>query len=208
MNILFLGPPGSGKGTQAKKLSEKLEYYYLSTGQMFRSMKKQRPELAEYLDKGLLIPDDIVVKTLKEYLDKKNKYNEIILDGTPRSIYQFKKLQEWLESKGSGFKHAVFIDISQDEATKRLTARRTHKVTGEVYNLITNPPGPEVSHNDLYQREDDEPEVIKKRFEEYREDTEPLVDYLDSLGILIKVNGERPIKEILDDISARLKSNK
>lgn len=204
MNIIFLGAPGSGKGTQATKLAEELSFFYLSTGQMFRDMSEKRPDIAEMMKKGLLVPDDTVITCFKEYLEEKGIFDNTVIDGTPRSVYQYNKIQSWLKKKGKKIDLAILLDISKKESIRRLSARRQDKLTGKIYNLITDPPGPKVDPDNLIQRADDKPETIQKRFEEYYEDTAPLVKVLEKDGILMKVDGERPIEIIFQDILTRL----
>jgi adenylate kinase len=205
MIIILLGPPASGKGTQGEMLAEKKGLIYISTGQMLRDLAERKPEFKTVLNKGLLFPDGIVILALEELLEEKGAFDQLIIDGTPRSVGQYELLKDFFAKKGTEITDAVFIDISKDEAVKRITSRRQDKTTGKVYNLLTNPPGPEVDPLNLILREDDSEEVMKKRFDEYQKDTEPLVDHLEKEGILIKINGERPIDLILEEIVEKLK---
>jgi adenylate kinase len=205
MIIILLGPPASGKGTQGEMLAEKKGLIYISTGQMLRDLAERKPEFKTVLNKGLLFPDGIVILALEELLEEKGTFDQLIIDGTPRSVGQYELLKDFFAKKGTEITDAVFIDISKDEAVKRITSRRQDKTTGKVYNLLTNPPGPEVDPLNLILREDDSEEVMKKRFDEYQKDTEPLVDHLEKEGILIKINGERPIDLILEEIVEKLK---
>lgn len=202
MNIIFLGPQGSGKGTQAKVLAEKFGLFYLSTGEMFREIQKTNQEIAEMMNSGVLIPDELVIKYLFEYLESKKIYDNLVIDGTPRSVFQYEEINKWFATKGTKFNLAILLQISRAESIKRLSSRRQDKNTGKIYNLLTNPPGADVKAEDLTQREDDTPVAIGKRLDEYEEKTKPLIDVLREDGILVEVDGERPIDEIQQDLLA------
>ncbi len=200
MNILILGPQGSGKGTQAKLIADRLGFIHLSTGQMLRDIAKNDVNLANTLDQGLLLPDKKLLEYLFSYLEKNNLYDKLIIDGSPRTLYQYQEIIKWFKSKGKPISLAIYLDISDAEATRRLSARRQHKITGEIYNLVTNPPSSDIKETDLIQREDDMPEAIQKRLNAFHTQTEPIVKLMQADGILFKVDGERPIEEIYLDI--------
>lgn len=206
MNIVILGAPGSGKGTQAKLLANNLGLFHLSTGEIFRKIKNSDNEIKEIIQKGDLVPDDKVVNILRNYLEKNSLYDDLIIDGSPRSLYQYEKLKKMFAEKGKGIDAAIFISISQKESVKRLSARRRDKKTGKIYNLITNPPGPDVNENDLVQREDDKEEAIRERLRTQKVPKD-LLDTIKNDGILVKINGERPIDVIFADILEKLKKN-
>ena len=204
MVIVFLGPPASGKGTQARKLAEKLNLKYLSTGDMLRDIKEARKDIAKLITEGKLVPDKVFLKLLLEYFEGKKIYDNLVLDGSPRSVFQYEKIKDWLESKGSKIDRAIFLDISQETAVKRISSRREDRYTGEVYNLITNPPGPEIDKKNLIIRDDDRPQVVKERFEVYKNETKPLVTRFKKEGILLQVDGEQPINIIFSEILAKI----
>lgn len=201
MNILILGPQGSGKGTQAKLLSEKFGLFYFESGNFLRELSKTKPDVGERINRGELIPDEEMLGLVKDFLEKNAPSGQnMLLDGYPRSVVQYENLKGWLESKGSKIDHAILLEISQEESVRRLSARRMDKITGKIYNLVTAPPPPQVNQENLIQREDDKPDAIKVRLDKYQEVTAPLVSQLEKEGILKKVNGERPIDVIFADL--------
>jgi adenylate kinase len=209
MNIIILGPQGSGKGTQARILAEKQGLFYLEMGSFLREVAKTDLEIDEMVNKkGILVPDQKVFDLLKNYLlEKKVNLGEIIFEGYPRSIGQYNLLSNWLKENGQKIDWAFYISISDEEAIRRLSARKTCSKCGAIYNLITKPPKGEkcdVCGGELTQREDDKPELIQKRLEMYKTNTRPLLDVLSKEGILFEVNGERPIDVIAEDLQKLL----
>lgn len=200
MNLILLGNQASGKGTQGELLAKKINFFYISTGQLFRKLAESDAEIAETINSGQLLPDELVFKCIKSFFEEKQQFDNIILDGSPRSVDQFNFLSEWLASKGKKIDMAILLVVSKEEAIRRISSRRTDKKTGKVYNLITNPPGPEVDPSDLVQRVDSTQEAVEERFREYENVTKPLIEKLREKGILFEVNGERPIEEIHEDI--------
>ena len=208
MILIIFGPQGSGKGTQAKLLAETLGSFYLSTGDLFREMAKTHPEIDDLINKkGKLVPDETTFSLMTGFLKEKGNLDNVIFDGYPRSVKQLNLLEDWLSKKGKKIDKAILLELSEKESIRRLSARRMDKKTGKIYNLVTNPPGSEINKEDLIQREDDKPEAIKKRLAVYQQTTKPLVEILEKKGVLEKVDGERPIKVIFEDIMARLKVN-
>lgn len=196
MIIFVMGPQGSGKGTQAKRLAEEFGFFYLDAGSLLRTIAKSNRKIDELVNKrGALVPDSLTFKIITDYLQDMGIVDNIIFDGYPRSIRQYNLLKKWLKKHGSGVARAIFLNISEKETIKRLSARRLDPKTGKTYNLITNKPPKEVASR-LSQREDDKPNAIKQRLKAYRMATEPLVAKLTEEGLLIEVNGERPIETI------------
>lgn len=197
--ILFLGPPGSGKGTQAGHLARDFGILHLSMGRFMRDNKDKYPELFKIMNEGGLVPDNKLFELLTNYL-KEVKPEGLVLDGTPRSLEQYELIKPWLEDFGLPITTAIYLNISENEAVKRLANRVKDPVTGFVYNTVTNPPPEDIDKSRLIHREDDSPKTIKERFETYHKLTEPVLKKLEEDGILYEINGERGIDEIYTDI--------
>lgn len=200
MNILLIGPQGSGKGTQARFLVEKFGFFYFESGEYLRKVAGTNEELKKVLSEGQLIPDREMTSYLTAFFDQKNLYDDIIFDGFPRTEPQYQFWKKWLTDKEIKIDLAIVLEISEAETVRRLTARRKDPVTGAIYNLVTDPPPSSVDLSTLIQRDDDKPEAIKIRLASYRERTEPLIKTLASDMEAIEVDGERPIVEISKDI--------
>lgn len=211
MNIIILGPQGSGKGTQTKLLAKKLNLYYFESGKFLRGLAKTDKTIDERINKkGELLPDEEVFSLVSDYLNEKiPAANNLIMDGYPRSIRQYELLEDWLKQRGAKIDKAILLEISEKESIRRLSARRMCEKCGQIYNLITNPP-PEKGCScggNLIQREDDTRKSVIKRLAAYNKVTKPLVEQLENQGILERVDGERPIKTIFEDILSRLGRN-
>lgn len=208
MNILLMGPQGSGKGTQAKLLVSEFGLYYIEAGEILREAAKSDPTIDHIINKeGKLLPDDITFRLVSDKVEReKPERDEILFDGFPRSIAQYELLSDWLAQVDKKIDLAILIEISEEESVKRLSGRRFDPATGKIYNLVTQPPGPDVDINTLVQREDDKPDAIRERLKEYRQITEPLVERLDAAGILKTVGGERPIEIIYEEIARVVKN--
>ena len=207
MNIILLGSPGSGKGTQAELLVGKFDLFYLQTGRLSRKWAKTDPEIKKITDSGRLIPEEKMTKFVHNFLeDKIPDGKNILFEGYPRYKTQYQFLEKWLSEKNEKIDAVIFLDISQEEAIKRLASRRTCEKCGEVYNLITNPPkaGMCKCGGGLIQRKDDIPQAIKTRFLVYKENTKEVVDYAKDKGALINIDADRPIDLIHKDIVSKL----
>ncbi len=202
--IVFIGPPGAGKGTQAKKLEEEKGYIQISTGDILRANVKQGTELGkkakEYMDAGQLVPDDLIIAMIEEKL-KELEGRDIILDGFPRTIKQAEALDELLKKFNRKLDAVILFVVDDNEVIKRLSGRRVDPKTGKVYHIIFNPPPENV---EVIQRDDDKEEVIKKRLEVYHSQTAPLIEYYSNKGNLVKIdassNPEEVYKKLLEAI--------
>ncbi len=208
MNIVFLGPPGAGKGTQAKMIAEKYGIPQISTGDMFREHLSKGTELGkkakEYMDKGQLVPDEIVLGMVEERLKQPDCEKGFILDGFPRTVPQAEALDKLLEKMGKKIDYAILIDVPDEELVKRLTGRRTCKKCGMMYHIVFKPPKEDnkcdVCGGELYQRADDNEETVRNRLKVYHEQTEPIIQYYEQKGVLHRIDGIGSIEEIFDRI--------
>ena len=204
MIIMLLGPPGGGKGTQAVKLFEKYKLPQISTGEILRAEIKKGSELGkeanQYVSKGLLVPDDIMVKIIKKRIVEKDCKNGLVLDGFPRTIPQAEALDEVLKGLGKKIDKVISIVVSEKFLVERLTGRRLCSKCGAGYHIKFSPPKQngkcDTCGGELIQREDDKEETIKKRFRVYQEQTAPLIRYYRQKGILKEVNGEGDIESV------------
>ncbi len=216
MRIVLLGAPGAGKGTQAKKLIEKYGIPQISTGDILRKAVADGTPLGKeaksYMDKGELVPDSVVIGLVKERLQQDDCKKGFILDGFPRNTAQAETLDKVLDEMGMPLQVALSVDVDFDVLMKRLTGRRTCKSCGQMYNIYFSPPQKEgvcdKCGGELYQRDDDREETIKKRLDVYEAQTAPLIDYYEKKGILKRVNGVGNIDEIFANVCAILDSVK
>ena len=201
MNILLLGPQGSGKGTQARLLCEKFGFYYFESGGFLREASKTNEHLAKMLAEGQFVPDAEMSSYVTAYLDEKGIYDNMLFDGFPRSIIQYDSLKNWLTAKKVKLDIVFLLKIDEEETVRRLSARRMDPTTGKIYNLITDPPPSDIDLNSLTQRDDDKPEAIKKRLGWYKEQVTPLISALrEDIGV-IDIDGTRPIAEIQSELT-------
>ena len=200
MNILLLGPQGSGKGTQARILTEKFNFFYFESGAYLRKIAEKDEWIRSLLSEGKLVPDREMTSYLTAFLDSKNLYDDIVFDGFPRTLPQYEFLRNWLREKKVALDMVLVLKISEEETIRRLSARRLDPETGEIYNLITDKPPAGVDERKLVQREDDKPEAIEKRLKLYREQTEPLISELQKDSKVVEIDGERSIEEIANDL--------
>jgi len=212
MNLILLGPQGSGKGTQAELLVQKYGLNYVEMGKILRSIAESDNQYAkivkEMIDKGELVPDEYVRLIAWDHINKQDKEKGWLFDGYPRSLEQYEYLEDMLRKFGKKIDWVVYLFISPEESIRRLSARRTCEKCGEIFNLVTNPPkNPEICDKcggRLGQREDDQPGAIKRRLELFNERTKPILEKARQENILMEVNGERPIDIINDEIVQKL----
>ncbi|MBI2986914.1 MAG: adenylate kinase [Deltaproteobacteria bacterium] len=204
MRVVLLGPPGAGKGTQAKPLQEKYGICQVSTGDILRKAVREHAPLgkqaAEYLDRGELVPDDVMLKLVAERLQEKDCEKGFILDGFPRTVPQAEGLEQILRDLGSGLDFVLCIQLPQGVLIQRLSGRRTCKKCGGLYHILLNPPKREglcdSCGGELYQRQDDREETIAARLRVFETQTAPLVDYYRMKGLLREINGVGSSEEI------------
>lgn len=210
--FIFLGPPGSGKGTQTSRLADKLSIPHVDTGSLLRKNIQDGTELGviakSFIDKGQLVPLNVVADVIKDRLLKDDCKNGYILDGFPRSVEQAKELEKILDEIGTyNFKNdamAVYFDIDNEVLIQRLINRRSCPKCGTIYNLISNPPKImdycDICDTKLTQRKDDNEETARLRFETYEKETAPLYDYFKEIGILKEIKADKPISEIWENL--------
>ncbi len=206
MILIFLGKPGSGKGTQTVRVAEKLKIPTISMGEILRGIEKESTPLAKeiksHIDKGNLVPDDLVLQLLDERLKKPDCRKGYILDGFPRTVNQ-------AEMFGGKIDRVLYIDVLDETIIDRLSSRRECPSCRAIFNVITNPPKKEgICDNcgaKLIIRKDDNPETVKNRLKVYNEQTKPLIDYYTKKSLLVKVNGEKAISDIFNSIMAIFK---
>jgi adenylate kinase len=211
MNIVLLGSPASGKGTQAEILCQKFGLYHLSTGDISRSLAEKDPRIKEIVDSGKLIPHEEMTMYVLNFLgSEKVKLNNILFEGFPRFIPQYEALENFLQTEGDDIDVVISLDVSEAEAVRRISARRVCDRCGENFNILTKPSQKEgicdKCGGNLIQRKDDNRESVKVRFQYYQDNTKELIDYLDKKGKLTRVNGERPIDEIAKDLEQIVRS--
>jgi len=212
VRLVFLGAPGAGKGTQAKKLVEKYGIPQISTGDLLRAAVAQGTPLGKeaksYMDRGELVPDQVVLGMVKERISQDDCKKGFILDGFPRNVAQAEALDKMLAEMNIPLDLALNVDVPFEDLMKRLTGRRTCKSCGQMYNIYYSPSKVEGKCDkcggELFQRDDDKEETIKKRLDVYRAQTEPLIDYYSKKGILKNVSGTGSIDEIFNSICAIL----
>jgi adenylate kinase len=211
LNLVLLGPPGSGTGTQGERLQEDLRLPYYATGDILRAAVREGTEIGreakQFMDRGDLVPDGVIVGLIGERLHEKEAEDGFILDGFPRTEVQAEALAEKLTELGRRLSAAVLIDVDDDEVVRRLGGRRTCP-NGHVYHVEFEPPEREgvcdVCGEPLEIRDDDKPEVIRNRLDQYRSKTLPLIDYYDGRGLLRRVEGDLPPQEVAERIRALL----
>ena len=208
MKIIMLGAPGAGKGTQAKMLADKYSIPHISTGDIFRANIKNGTELGkkakEYMDKGLLVPDELVVDLVIDRFKEDDCKNGYILDGFPRTIPQAEALDKALEGIGDKVDYAVNVEVPDENIITRMGGRRACVGCGATYHIVFNPTKVEGKCDRcgeaLILRDDDKPETVKKRLDVYHDQTQPLIDYYTKSGVIKEVDGTKDMKEVFEDI--------
>jgi len=212
LRLIIFGAPGAGKGTQAQLLSSRLGIPQVATGDILREAVKKGTELGrlakQYMDRGELVPDEVVIGIVEERLKQPDCSKGFILDGFPRTIKQAEALDRILAKLGVKLDAVINLEVDEEEVVKRITNRRTCRNCGAVYHLIFNPPkNDEVCDKcggPLYQRDDDKEETVRNRLRVYREQTQPLLKFYEERGLLKNVNGNLSIEEVFKEILSAL----
>jgi len=204
MNLLIMGLPGAGKGTQAAKIVEQFNVAHISTGDMFRAAMANQTEMGvlakSYIDKGELVPDEVTNGIVKERLAQDDiKQKGFLLDGFPRTIEQAHALDQILADLGIELEGVINIEVNPDSLLERLSGRIIHRVTGETFHKVFNPPV-DYKEEDYYQREDDKPETVKRRLDVNIAQGEPIIAYYRNKGLVHDIQGNKDIDEVFADI--------
>jgi adenylate kinase len=212
LNLILLGPPGAGKGTQAARLTEDFHLPYIATGDMLRAAVKEGTPLGnqakEYMDRGDLVPDEVIIGMILDCMEAPDCADGFLLDGFPRNVQQAESLEEAMKDKGRAITATLLVDVPDDEVVKRISGRRVCQKSGHVYNVFSDPPKhADVCDQDgsrLVQREDDQEDVVRKRLSVYHEQTSPLIAYYEDRGVLKRFDGMRSPTEVHDHIRATI----
>jgi adenylate kinase len=212
LNLVLLGPPGSGKGTQGERLQEDFRLPYYATGEILRGAVREGTELGAeakaYMDRGDLVPDEVMVGLIAERVSREEAGDGFILDGFPRTTAQAEALDSKMTELDRSITVAILIDVSDDDVVRRLSGRRTCVKEGHIFHVEFDPPKNDdvcdICGARLEIRDDDKPEVIRKRLDTYHEKTEPVVSYYEDRGILRRVDGSREPDDVNDRIRAML----
>ncbi|MGI6065804.1 MAG: adenylate kinase [Bacillota bacterium] len=215
MRIILLGPPGAGKGTQAEVLVKKLSIPHISTGDMFRNAIKEGTDLGkkakEYMDSGQLVPDEVTVGIVRERISQDDCGSGFLLDGFPRTVAQAEALDEILAEMKTQLDAVISIEVPSEKLVTRLTGRRVCRKCGATYHMEFNPPGQDGICNkcggELYQRSDDTEETVLSRLNVYEKQTAPLIQYYNQKGLLKRIDGDKPIDQVLVKIGESLGKN-
>ncbi|MEW6573100.1 MAG: adenylate kinase [Bacillota bacterium] len=213
MNLLIMGPPGAGKGTQAVEVVKELKIPHISTGDMLREAVKQGTEMGkkakEYMDKGQLVPDEVIIGVVKERIAQPDCKVGFLLDGFPRTLPQAEALDVSLKELGIKLDGVINIRVPREKIVARITGRRVCRSCGDTYHVKNKPPKEEGKCDkcggELYQRSDDTEETVNKRLDVYEAQTQPLLDYYGKQGLVLDINGDQAIDKVLQDVLAVLK---
>ena len=214
MKIIMLGAPGAGKGTQAKKIAAKYHVPHISTGDIFRANIKEGTELGkkaqEYMDQGLLVPDELVCDLVVDRIHKDDCADGFILDGFPRTIPQADALDGALAQTDEKIEYAIDVEVPDENIIKRMAGRRSCKDCGAIFHLVYNPPKKEnccdACGGELVLRDDDKEETVKKRLDVYHEQTAPLIEHYKKAGSLYEVDGTQDINVVFEEIESILEA--
>jgi adenylate kinase len=217
MRIVLVGPPGAGKGTQAVRLAEKLAIPHISTGDLFRANISQQTELGKlaksYMDAGNLVPDEVTIAMAKDRMEQPDAENGFLLDGFPRNVSQAQALDELLETEAITLDAVLDLEVPEAEVVKRIAGRRIcRNDSSHVFHVTYSPPKQEgvcdVCGGELYQRDDDSEDTVRKRLEVYHTQTEPIIDYYKAQGLVVTISSLGPVDEITQRALEALKREK
>jgi adenylate kinase len=212
LNLILLGPPGAGKGTQAERLTDDFNLPYIATGNILRKAVADETELGRqakaFMDEGRLVPDDVITGVILESLESADARDGFILDGFPRTVPQAEALGEGMRANERELTAVILVDVPDEEVVRRMSGRRVSVKTGRVYHVDFDPPKHEgrcdVDGSRLIQRDDDKPETVAKRLAVYHDQTEPLIGYYEDQGLLRRFDGTRSPTEVHDHIRATI----
>ncbi|MFF4549098.1 adenylate kinase [Streptomyces sp. NPDC001435] len=217
MRIVLVGPPGAGKGTQAVRLAEKLHIPHISTGDLFRANISQQTELGKlaksFMDAGNLVPDEVTIAMAKDRMEQPDAENGFLLDGFPRNVSQAEALDELLKTEGIRLDAVLDLEVPEEEVVKRIAGRRIcRKDSSHVFHVTYSQPKKEgvcdVCGGELYQRDDDSEDTVRKRLEVYHTQTEPIIDYYKAQGLVVTISSLGPVDEITQRALEALKRDK
>jgi adenylate kinase len=214
LDLVLLGPAGAGKGTQARRIADKYHVPHVASGDLLRTHRSQQTELGlsamSYMDRGALVPDDLVISMIVDRMQRTDANHGVLLDGFPRTLAQAKALDKELEVEGRRLKLALFLEVPFEVLVERAAGRWTCRTCQTTYNYRVNPPRQhgvcDLDSGELYQREDDRPEVVSERIRVYLKDTVPVVDYYREHGILHTIDGTQDIDTVTADIERQLEA--
>lgn len=206
--FVMLGPPGAGKGTQAKRLAEYRQLPHISSGDIFREHLQRKSELGQvargYIDGGELVPDDVTIAMIEDRLSRADCRQGAILDGFPRTIPQVHGLDDILSDLGTGLEAVFYIQVGEAELVRRLTGRLVCRAEGHIYHREFNPPAEpgrcDIDGSELYQREDDQEETVRNRIKVYLRETAPLIEHYRQRELLLEVNGEQSVEAVTAEL--------
>ena len=209
MRLIFIGPPGAGKGTQCARITDTLDIPHVSTGDMFRAAVKQGTPMGQkaqaYMDSGQLVPDEVVIGMVRERLGASDVAGGFLLDGFPRTVPQAEALRDTLSDMGLSLDAVILLEVPDDRIVARIVGRRTDPTDGRIYHLTFDPPPPEIADR-LVHRSDDTEEAVRARLAAYHDQTAPLVPFYEAAGLLRRVDGVGAVDEVTQRLLTALRS--
>lgn len=208
MRLIFIGPPGAGKGTQCARITDTLQIPHVSTGDMFRAAVKQGTPMGQkaqaFMDKGQLVPDEVVIGMVRERLGASDVANGFLLDGFPRTVPQAEALRDTLADMGLALDAVILLEVPDARIVARIVGRRTDPTDGRIYHLTFDPPPPEIADR-LVHRSDDTEEAVRARLDAYHQQTAPLVPFYEQAGLLRRVDGVGSVGEVTERLLTALR---